>query len=300
MTNSPDSKYINQHNFGCDVVSQVFRKPEDVRRLDIANTLSINEINRSDLSRLQQMKEKPEHKYTSIRCNKLVLWAWSRKAEQVEFTPEAVKAVYSAVEYLNRKYVQEIPLLLAEDLTNKVARGSAAIAARHYSTKDGEILIVTEEHVNTWVWLIDSIYSKKTFGFLSKSTIMKNSRRKTIENIEVVKEFIRNIFKSNGNLASFCENLMGQATFSKSDLCEVFPDDGGFAEFFKLLKTSRMIERSNQYWVKTEVFTDLIKGLLDDASWEEASSDDAAEVHPEPAGAESTETADLFGESARD
>lgn len=297
LTNSPDSRYVNQHNFGCDVVSQVFRKLEDVRRIDIANTLAIGDVDRREMSRLQQLKERTEHKYTSALCNKLILWAWSRRADQVEFTPKAIEAIFAAVEYLSEKYVHDIPLLLAEDLTNKAARGSAAVAARFYSTRDGEVLIVTEEHVKTWVWLVDMIYSKKSFGFLTKSTIIKNSRLKTAENIGVVHEFIYNMFSVNGDRAAFCQNILGLTTFSKRELSEVFPGDEGYEGFFRLLKTSRMIERVGQYWIKTEAMNDLIKRLLDDTGWEESAAEDA---QAEPAGSESAEVADLFEEGAGD
>jgi len=122
---------------------------------------------------------------------------------------------------------------------------------------------------------------------------------KTAENIGVVHEYIRGLFSLNGDRAAFCQNILGLTTFSKREMSEVFPGDEGYEGFFRLLKTSRMIERVGQYWIKTEAMNDLIKRLLDDASWDQGEAEDTTEAHPEPAGAESTETADLFNEAAR-
>jgi hypothetical protein len=109
------------------------------------------------------------------------------------------------------------------------------------------------------------------------------------------------MFSLNGDRAAFCQNILGLTTFSKRELSEVFPDQGeGFEAWFKLLKTSRMIERVGQYWIKNESLNDLIKRLLDDASWDQGSVDDEAEAKAEPAGGEDPAVADLFESGASD
>jgi hypothetical protein len=174
---------------------------------------------------------------------------------------------------------------------------SAAMAAIVYSTRDGETLYVDTPHVQAVIWLLDQVYSGRSFGYLTKSTISKNARRKTLEHLEEVKRLIRSKFSSNGNLSSFCENLLDTRTFTKKDVGEFAGQMEGFEEFFTILKGTRMLEREGQHWAKGEMFTSMLKDVLSDTGWEMGERDDD---QAEPMGAESREAADLFEEGSAD
>lgn len=278
MCNSPDGRPMKDHNFGCETVMKVFKKPEDVRRLDIANTVANGEVLRGDLDRCEMAQVKPEHRYTAALSNRLLMWAWSRKPEQIEFTEEAVRAVYEARSQLDEKYVQDIPLLQMTDLKNKIARGAVALAARFFSTRDGEILTVGMEHVRLYVKLIDSIYGKRSFGFLAKSKSIKKAQEATKRNIKVIKDIMEKKFPSAEDLASFCEAMLNTNTFARRDVQEMVPfakDD--FDPFFQLLHRTGMVQKRGQSWVKSDQFKDLLKAIQDDVEWSDSGQDDQSE-----------------------
>jgi hypothetical protein len=278
MCNSPDGRPMKDHNFGCETVMKVFKKPEDVRRLDIANTVANGEVVRGDLDRWEMAQEKPEHNFTAALCNRLLIWAWSRKPEQIEFTEDAVRAIYEARSQLDQKYVQDIPLLQMTDLKNKIARGAVALAARFFSTRDGEVLTVGVEHVHLYVMLIDSIYGKRSFGFLAKSKSIKKAQEATKRNIKVIKDIMEKKFPSSEDLASFCEAMLNTNTFARRDVQEMVPfAKNDFDTFFQSLNRTGMVQKRGQSWVKSDQFKDLLKSIQDDMEWSDSGQDDQSE-----------------------
>lgn len=270
MCNSPDGRPMKDHNFGCETVMKVFKKPEDVRRLDIANTVANGEVLRGDLDRCEMAQVKPEHMFTAALCNRLLMWAWSRKPEQIEFTEEAVRAVYEARSQLDEKYVQDIPLLQMTDLKNKIARGAVALAARFFSTRDGEVLTVGVEHVRLYVKLIDSIYGKRSFGFLAKSKSIKKAQEATKRNVINVKNMMEEMFPAAEDLTSFCQAMLNTNTFARRDVQEMVPfAKDKFESFFQKLHRTGMVQRRGQSWVKSDYFKDLLKFIQDNVEWAE-------------------------------
>ena len=273
LANPPDGRTVREHNYGVDTIQSLMKKPEDVRRIDIADIVAHDEVPVGILDKTERPKP-TDHIHKSDLCNRLVLWAWSRKQNQVEFTKEAVDKVHRGIRFLADKYTSEIPLCNHSDLRDKIARGAVSVAARMFSTTDGEVVRVTEDHVVSFIRILDDIYSSKTFGYLDKSTGMKKARASTRHNVKLAEKTVRDAFPDKENLVTFCETMLNMGAFVKKDVGEmVSMDRKDFDTFFIQLMKFGMVQRRGQYWTKSEFFGDLMKQVIKEAEWEEFGGD---------------------------
>jgi hypothetical protein len=116
------------------------------------------------LDQIHDAKPSGEPEYSSDDCHSLVLWAWSRTAEDIEWEDESL--VYRAARWLGERYVEDPPLIQAANAHFKVARIAAAMAAATFSAdSSGRRLIIRESHVRDATRLLDTFYGRDTFGY---------------------------------------------------------------------------------------------------------------------------------------
>lgn len=97
----------------------------------------------------------------------LVLWTWSRRFDQVRFSPAAEEAVYDLRKDLTQDFsTMELPIFPENEAHVRLARMSAAVAARLFSTADGHILSVRAEHVEGAFELYRKFLSDEELGVI--------------------------------------------------------------------------------------------------------------------------------------
>jgi hypothetical protein len=94
-----------------------------------------------------------------------VLWAWSRKPEDIKFTAEATEHILAKATEMGARYSSKVPVVEAADQRIKIARMAVATACCVFSTGTGEDVIVKPEHVDFVVDFMNEIYSAKSFGY---------------------------------------------------------------------------------------------------------------------------------------
>lgn len=116
---SNENNPLRRLDGGCKrIISRVVSQKEDLDLFDFIVMASREDISEDAISR--EAREKVEFVYAKRPCMDLMKWAWTR--EIVEFRTD-----------------QEAP--------DRIRVIAAAIAARTYSTKDGEILLVEDRHI---------------------------------------------------------------------------------------------------------------------------------------------------------
>lgn len=151
MSNARNGQSLRTFMFPIESIQGVFKKSEDIRRLDfcigvVTGVVSDNIIhqNSADMPEIQ-------HKFTSDLCHQLILWAWTRKPNEVIITKEASNAIRDTALMFGRRYSAKIPIVETAVQRIKIARLSVAAAARVFSTssndKEGNTLVVLPEHV---------------------------------------------------------------------------------------------------------------------------------------------------------
>jgi hypothetical protein len=158
-------KHLAEYEYPCVALKELVPAPEDIRRFDLAMTVSSGEVNVETINRADF--EAVPHVYTARLCRMLVQWAWSRKESDIEFTDAASRLVLSEATRMAKDfYAGDIPLVEPADQRFKVARLAVACAARVFSTDEtGEKVLVTEEHVHFASMLLYHIYTHPNFRY---------------------------------------------------------------------------------------------------------------------------------------
>lgn len=164
IANPRSTKSVSQYTYGIETVPEVIGKPEDIARFDCAFVMSKLDI---DLDKINVRRGSlGDPKYPSEECSRMVDWAWSRKRSDIVFLNEALdRTLYHAVT-MGERYHESIPLVVSREQRIKIARTSAALAARLGSTDEGfEKVIVTRNHVDVAVKLLCSMFDSKSTAY---------------------------------------------------------------------------------------------------------------------------------------
>lgn len=184
MGNPRDNRPMKDHADGVQVVQELIGAPEDVARLDFAMSVTSDDVELSLINTPHHQNRK--HLYTSDLCRDLVSWVWSRKPHHVKWEESAEREVISKTMDMAGKYVEDPPLIQGADVREKIARIAVAVAARTFSTEDGEHVVVTKYHVRAAVKFLDKIYSDEKFGYRERSSRVLARKRFALKNENAV------------------------------------------------------------------------------------------------------------------
>lgn len=207
MSNPRGKRPLAAFNSGIDAIQDLIGHPEDIARFDFALTVASAEVPLSVINAKQ--RPRVAHRYDSRACNRLIYWAWSRKADQVEFAKGAEDAVLDVASALSRKYVP--PLVEGAEQRIKIARLSVAAAARVFSASaDGQRVVVTPAHVEFVRDWLDEIYTKPSMSFdlYSKAKIAETN----LDDPQAVQDKLDSLPADFRNLLADC------ASFTVNDL----------------------------------------------------------------------------------
>lgn len=182
ISNPPDGRTISEMPKGAiEAVQGLVKNPEDIARFDMAMSAAQSDVE----SKLINSREHVlvPHVYTSEACSALVSWAWSRKADQVQWYPGVEDFLLERAEAVGHRYIPDPPLVQAENVRVKLARIAVAIAARVFSCDEtGEILLVHREHVEAAEQVLDKLYGTRSFGYREYSRKVIKDREKAEAN----------------------------------------------------------------------------------------------------------------------
>jgi hypothetical protein len=180
---------VNQFSSGVDIIESLISFPEDIARWDCALIVSKDEVDFDHMS-LRRRSPVP-HVFTSEVCKSIVLWAWTREAREIEIIDEAEEICYELGKEMCKKYSSDFTLVNPSEQRIKLIRLATALAARLFSTQDGNRLIVFPNHVTYIYKFLNRIYDSKYFKYDSWST-NQNAGTQLI-NREAIKEFCLSI-----------------------------------------------------------------------------------------------------------
>lgn len=169
ISNPPDGRSLREVNGGgVEIIQQLVRNPEDIARFDFAMSAASTDVD-SDIINSVHHSNVP-HRYTDELCAALVMWAWSRKAEDVFWMDGVEEAVVEAAKEFGKRYVPDPPLVQEANVRMKLARIAVALAARTFSTdRTGHLVVVKTEHVEGAVEFLDMLYGMESFGYMRQS-----------------------------------------------------------------------------------------------------------------------------------
>lgn len=145
ISNPRDGSDLGDYEFPINTVRQLIGRKEDIARFDIIQGILHTDISSREIA--EARKKHVPHIFTSRLCHERVVWAWTRTPDQIIFTPKAINEIYTIAEKQVKDWSSDIPIVIGPEQHEKVARLTAALAARLYSTDDsGAKLIITKVH----------------------------------------------------------------------------------------------------------------------------------------------------------
>lgn len=259
LANPTTGQTLSQHNQGVTAIRDLFKKPEDIRRLDFAITVASGDVDFARAINVRHVDAGPQ-RYSSELCRTLILWAWSRRADQITFESDATDLILEEATRMGRRYHPAIPLVEPADQRLKLARLSVAAAARvHSSDATGEVIVVRREHVAFVVAYLERIYTGRSMSYGEFSDQQRGAEeldpsseagiRHELEGWQST-ELALNFFRQTGN-------------FKKAELSDVVGWDEHYAKAqLKYLASRRLIRTTRDGYRKNAVFITLLRSML--------------------------------------
>jgi len=233
-----------------ELIMELFGKPEDVRRLDMALIIANKQTDKDCYSRSQVDMI---YKYTSDLCHDLIMYAWSRREADIIIPADVSTYIKSEAEKLSSKFSIRIPLIEPAEARHKVARLAVAIANRTYSCdSSGEKTVVKKFHVDYVCRMLNRIYSSDDMKFSHYSKRKEVMDAPSFYTDKAANELFNNIFFNMSRAAEFSwttvmlEKFEAVNTFSKSDLegimCFSRDENREFNLLFQRMLAGRLVE----------------------------------------------------------
>lgn len=250
ISNPRSSGNIDSYNYGIDCIKELIGSPEDVRRFDMALLLSAKEVDTATLSRMRPVVE---HKFTSELCRELILYAWT--VPNVVFEDE--KFVIDKAVELCGLFVDDVPIVDRTSMREKLARLSAALAARTFSTLNDETLLVRNCHVEYIAKFLETTYSSTYFGYREYSKKMLTAEqltkpdtlKKAILTTPYPEEFVEALLSTEEIDMQFIQDTLGWQMNDARNLIAA-------------LNRCHAIKRHDRIYRKTAEFTAFLKSLV--------------------------------------
>jgi len=267
LSNPKSGKPINTYNNGVEAIMELMGNTEDVSRLDFAMTVAASEVPSRVIN--SPPNERDDHDdFEASDFTNLILWAWSRKPEQISFSDKATTMILDAAIRMGKSYSASIPLVQAENMRIKLAKLAAAIAVKCYSTDEtGQRLIVKSRHVEFAYNFLNQLYSKPSMGYDAYSSNTLNSNQ--IPDEDAVIKLVRGLKQY---AIPFVEGMLELTSFSVFTLADyIAADNYECREFLGRLVRLKCVgkESDREIYFKRPGFVNLLRVLREQLLKEE-------------------------------
>lgn len=210
------STSLSQSYNGCiPALMDLVRNPEDIARFDFVMAAAQSDVDTKVINSPRHRRVK--HRYTKTYASALVMWAWSRRADQIKFLNGAEDLIYKKAEELGGRYIEDPPLLQVANARLKIARLAVAIAARTFSSdRTGENIMVKRVHVRAAVQFLDEVYGHPAMGYRTHSDRTIRNEQKAEESMTATRKYL-------GNMPNAVQVLimLGGSPFKHHDFVEM-------------------------------------------------------------------------------
>jgi len=246
-----------EHNYGVEVIREIFKTQQDMSRIDFAIAVGGDDVDDKLIN--TPMPKDTEHKYTSELCHNSVMFAWSRKTENIIFEKETEETILKLANQMGEDFSQDIPLVIGAEMRIKLARMAVAVATRLYSTDEtGENVIVKRAHVLAVSDFLYGEYCGDVMGYKEYSD--QRFREKTIGDVEFFE------LKADSDLAVI-NSFLDLGTFHISDIEDILALSHQDAkEFVSKMRQNRLIKRKHTFYVKMPGFIKWLKEIKNEMS----------------------------------
>ncbi len=252
ISNTRTGDGLKTYDYGVNGIKELIGRNEDIARFEFAITCASEEVS-FDLINSVDTQE-VEHKYTAELCKQLILWAWSRKAEDIIFTPEATTLILNRAKEMAQHYISDVPLVEGANQRIKLARMAVATACRLFSTdSSGEKVIVKAEHVEYAHSFLEKVYKKPSMGYWEVSQQSRLEDAIAVENQGKVEQFLQ----QNPFLAQVLMRYDTVATRDLEDMVDL--DTQTVRSYLKFLIKNGMLKKTRDGYRKKPMLISMLR-----------------------------------------
>lgn len=257
ISNPRGDRPLSMYNFGIEAVKELIGGLEDIRRFDLISLVSSRQISADKLNKLQCYRPKIKHIHAASLCKSLVLWAWTRAADQVIISDAAHSIIVDEAIRLCNMFSEVIPIVDRGSMRFKLARLSIALACRTFSTDDGINLLVKPCHVEYVSRFLEKEYSSKIFGYKDFSDAIKIND--TLLSPDVLsRKILQTPFPKD-----FIQQLLYTNEIELRDICDWCGwDKTNGLQLLSLLVRKHALTRDGRGYRKTTKFIEFLKELM--------------------------------------
>lgn len=261
ISNPRNGRQLNAETYGVNAVLKLMGKAEDVRRLDLALSVASGDIDPALVNKSLKDLTPIRHVYNSEACKARVLWAWSRRPENIKITDEATQHILDKATEMGAKYSSKVPIVEAADQRIKIARLAIATACCVFSTDEThENVIVLPEHVDFVVDFMNEIYTSKSFGYDKLSDQEHAASDGSDDNISKLRAIFLTLPLADAN--EMAKTLYQLPYFSRAtleDFTGLSKDD--LKMLLKFMTNKHLIEKSKGDYRRLPLGTQLFEDL---------------------------------------
>lgn len=163
LSNPRSNRPLNSYGHGVDAILELIGSPEDVRRFDLCMCIGKEDIDHDVIHTLHAVRR--NHPFTSDACHHNIMWAWTRSVDQIIYPRHVWAKILETSKRFCSLYSEQVPIVDAGSMRLKLARLTAALAARTFSTEDGVHCLVRECHVDFIESFLNRTYTSKSMRY---------------------------------------------------------------------------------------------------------------------------------------
>lgn len=186
---NPRDSAMGDYTYGVNAIPRLVGNREDMSRFDLAMGVFSQEVS-SEI--INVMRDKPPpRQYEQQAMQNLLRWAWTRSANQIIFTPSAIKKGLDIAVDLGHIYHNDPPLIENANVVLKLARVATAMAMRTFSCDAKGRCMVGPQHMEAAETFINRVYGVKLFGYRTLSDQRRTDKEEAESNMQEITEYIR-------------------------------------------------------------------------------------------------------------
>lgn len=251
------------HNFGIEAVRELIGGLEDIRRFDMIGITATADIDSVEINKLQMAREQVPHTYTSELCRKLILWTWTRLETQVQFEADTVEFIMTEATKLCEEFSDALPIIDRGSTRHKLARLTASLAARSFSTygTSMEGVLVRRCHAEFVVAMLRRLYNSATYGYADFTAAM----RLTAELVD--EKDVKHRLNETPYPRDFIKQSLHAPQMDLTDIQDWCAWDRLEAnDLLSFLVRKHALVRDGRAYRKTPPYIQLLKGMLSNGS----------------------------------
>lgn len=263
-SNPKDNGRVGNKYYGITSLSDLITQNSSIRRFDLVVICAKRKEDNIIPNKVYTPEAIGNIWPTKEQDRNLVRWAWSRKLEDIIFTPQAKQTARELAEKLGEEYSPKIPLILGQDFRIKLARLAIAIAVCVFSHVKGHPnkVLVGRSHMECAEKVINLIYGKDENGYKTYSKF-ENDKITKIEGADF--SVVRDLFRAYGQQQKQVMEFFMQANKVTAEDFMIwmgYPDKKEANKFLGEFLRARCLQSTTGGYLKTPPFVRFLKSEL--------------------------------------